>query len=80
MAGQIVNAVKIRRGWLIMILICTALSAALIPFCYLYIGGLVSWRAKKQDQEGGDGVEMEQGRSGNEEVVGGLTPASAPQV
>lgn len=78
MAGQIVNAVKIRRGWLIMNLICAALSVALLPFCYMYIGGPVSWRARKHGQERGEGVEMEQRRS--EEQHGGLDEAPASQL
>lgn len=65
MAGQIINAVKIRRGWLIMTLLCVGLSVALLPSCYIYIGGRVSWRARKAGRE--EKGEVEVGRERTEE-------------
>ncbi|ORY87390.1 major facilitator superfamily domain-containing protein [Leucosporidium creatinivorum] len=57
-AGQVINAVEIRQGWMVMIIICTVLSVVLLPFCYIYIGGRVSWRWRKQAAEEGNEVEM----------------------
>lgn len=39
MAGQLIQALEIRKGWIVMCCLSSGLAIAILPFLVLYLGG-----------------------------------------
>jgi hypothetical protein len=54
MTGQIIEALEIRKGWVTMCILCSGLSALLLPLVVVYMGGPFRLRRTgKQEEEHG---------------------------
>ncbi|KAL8286762.1 hypothetical protein RQP46_004290 [Phenoliferia psychrophenolica] len=49
MAGQLIEGLEIRKGWIVMCCLSSGLSVLILPVLVLYLGGPLKWRARKEE-------------------------------